>query len=1859
MKRQAILKSTLCLLMAMVCNVAWADFTQKWTASPMGPWGTTNLSSGQYPSGLSTAVTSAGGNVRMAEMKVTSSSSTVIVSFAYTNGGHDLNILGVDIVDANGVVKASHYGHSTTGSGTSCSYALNNLQAGATYFLRYFVSDNGKQGDRLAQTNGTITVMGLSLEGFVSGDLLYSAPASSSSDVQVLGLRNTSATQVAIPETVAFNGNTHAVTSIGDDAFYACTSLTSVTIPSSVTSIGSYAFYECYNLTSVNIPSGVTNIEPYTFAYCKKLTNVTIPYGVTTIGKEAFRDCFVFTDITVPESVTSMGVGAFRGCIDMVSITLPSGLTNIQDRTFYDCWELASITIPEGVTNIGSYAFFLCSNLKTVINLSVLNVERGSTEHGYLGYYANTVFFNASTGVLYVNNNYDFSSAMYYPWHAARELIASVEFGTNVTRIGYGAVSSCSSLTSVSIPNSVTSIGSYAFYDCSALTSVSIPNSVTSIGSSAFQDCSALTSLELPANITYIPYGMCWGCSSLLSITIPFGVTSIGEDAFYNCTSLTTVSIPSSVTSIGVCAFQDCYALNNVTIPEGVTSIAEYTFDRCSSLTSINIPSGVTSIGEAAFRYCSSLTSVDIPDGVLNIGQSAFACCSSLTDITISASVTSIGSYAFEHCWYLTSIDIPTGITCIKKGTFNDCRRLTSITIPASVTSIENNAFYNCSELKTVINLSGLNVEKGSDSYGCLGYYATTLFNASTGYLYVNENYDYDFSNQEYYPWNSMRSQIREIELGPDVTHIGISAFSSTSLTSVTIPEGVTSIGNDAFYNCTSLTSVSIPSSVTSIGTWAFQSCSSLTNITIPEGVTSIANYTFDGCSSLSSITIPASVTSIGNNAFQDCSSLTSITIPASVTIIGDQAFHNCSNLNTVINLSGLNVNRGLMDHGHLGFYANTVFFNAPTGHLYVNENYNYYNQESYPWHAARELITSVEFGPNVTSIGSYAFENCSALISVSIPNSVTSIGSFAFDDCSALTSVSIPNSVTNIGNYAFYGCSSLESITIPEGVTSIGTDAFSRCSSLASITIPKSVASIGEWAFCGCSSLTSITIPEGLTIIGDYTFYGCSSLPNITIPNSVTSIGGSAFRDCSSLESITIHAGITSIGDNAFYGCSRLGTVINLSDLEIVARSEDHGYVAYYTDAVWDEGVNDWSFDKTTGNLYVNYNFDGAEADDYPWHSVRSEVKSVNIGSKVTKIGYEMFAECENLTSITIPNGVVSIGNFSFNNCSSLTSITIPASVTDIQNNALLRCTDLSSIIVNSRNARYRDVGDKALVAGDTLVVGCTSGYIPEGVTVIGDMAFMGRVLDNSTLEIPEGVTSIERYAFVQCQVSSIHLPKTLKKCAYYSFCATYSSVPVYITEIHIDDLAAWFDIDFDENSNPLETGADFYVGGIPMNETITTPAGLTVIKEEVLSGWKGHELIISEGVETISNWAFFGMKNLTAITIPSSVTSIGTQAFMECGTLQNVYCYAENVPATQSNTFEYTDISNATLHVPAQAVDSYRNTAPWSGFGNIVSMEIPVAAVTLSQSNVILIEGETYDLEAYVSPEDATNKTVTWYTNNSGVATVDVNGVVTATGIGTTTIEAWAAGHCATCEVVVYTPGDVNHDGMVLVDDIVLTINKVLGIDVENFLFAAADMDSDSQIMVNDVVQVINTALGISTISEQSARSMMRETMTASMADAMCHVSVSNATDYVAMQLDMVVPEGMSLDGIRLTTGNSHSVITNLLEDGTVRVVVTSLANEAFAGNQLLDVCLSGDAGDAIEIANVYLSTAQGDLVKFDDEAVEIARTTTHIAVDEQAATTDIYDLNGRLVKKNATSTEGLAKGVYLMNGKKITVK
>ena len=420
-----------------------------------------------------------------------------------------------------------------------------------------------------------------------------------------------------------------------------------------------------------------------------------------------------------------------------------------------------------------------------------------------------------------------------------------------------------------------------------------------------------------------------------------------------------------------------------------------------------------------------------------------------------------------------------------------------------------------------------------------------------------------------------------------------------------------------------------------SIGYCAFAGCTSLTSVYIPEGVTSIEPVAFIGCTSLTSINIPNSVVSIGQGAFGDCNRLTSVTLPnTNNATIHPDAFRGSGTptIDGVIYSAGTSEltvgNYTFNNTGFLTFYLNgnpysstgsvdsVVVYScdrSKSGGLVIPSTISYngttYNVTSIRGSAFSgcSSLTSINIPESVTSIGGSAFEYCSSLTSINIPESVTSIGDSVFIGCSSLTSINIPEGVTSIGGSAFSGCSSLTSIVIPDGVTSIGNSAFSYCSSLTSIVIPDGVTSIGNQAFNNCESLTSINIPEGVTSIGYESFGGCSKLTSINLPSTLTSIGVGAFIGCSSLTSIVIPDGVTSIGNSTFEGCSKL-TSINIP-----------------------EGVTSIG----------GYMFNGC-----------SSLASINIPEGVTSIGDWTFNNCSSLTSISSYNTTApTLGNDVFYN--------------------------------------------------------------------------------------------------------------------------------------------------------------------------------------------------------------------------------------------------------------------------------------------------------------------------------------------------------------------------------------------------------------------------------------------------------------------------------------------------------------------------------------------------------------------------------------------------------------------------------
>ena len=574
---------------------------------------------------------------------------------------------------------------------------------------------------------------------FVVGGIYYNILSDGESVEVTSGSSDKYSGAITIPSSVTYSGKTYSVTSIGSDAFYGCSGLTSVTIPNSVTTIGSGAFWGCTGLTSVTIPNSVTSIRGWAFYGCSGLTSVTIPISVTSIGSGAFSGCSGMTSVTIPNSVTSIGDRVFYGCSSLTAVTIPNSVTAIGYGAFDGCSGLTAVTIPNSVMEIGGRAFDGCSSLTGTLTIPSAVTSIGSDAFSGCSGLESIVVENG-------NSIYDSRGNCNAIIETATNTLISGCMNTvipnSVTSIGGYAFKGCSGLMSVIIPNSVTKIGEWAFFDCSGLTSVTIPNSVTSIGEYAFSGCSGLTSVVFNAEncstMGSLYFPVFEGCKSISSLTIGEGVKTIPAFAFKHLRGLTSVTIPNSVTSIGPYAFSECSGLTSVvfnaencstmgsssspvfsgctrisslTIGEGVKTIPNYAFYNCSGLTSVTIPNSVTSIGESAFSVCSGLTSVVFnAENSVRMGSSSkpvFNGCTHLTSLTIGEGVKTIPNYAFYNCSGLTgALTIPNSVTSIGVNAFNGAAQVTEILLGESVANIGASAFAGMVRVAKVTSLN-------------------------------------------------------------------------------------------------------------------------------------------------------------------------------------------------------------------------------------------------------------------------------------------------------------------------------------------------------------------------------------------------------------------------------------------------------------------------------------------------------------------------------------------------------------------------------------------------------------------------------------------------------------------------------------------------------------------------------------------------------------------------------------------------------------------------------------------------------------------------------------------------------------------------------------------------------------------------------------------------------------------------------------------------------------------------------------------------------------------------------------------------------------------------------------------------
>lgn len=945
---------------------------------------------------------------------------------------------------------------------------------------------------------------------------------------------------------------------IGQYAFYGCVGLDNITFPNSITNIGSSAFAMCEGLVRVEIPRSVETIGRGAFYGCNKLksidvdagntvysssangllltksggtliccpsglTDVTVPESVRGIESYAFAGCVNLEYVTLPDRLKVIGEDAFSGCHSLKTIIIPEGVAAIDTGTFAQCYSLTDVVIPKSVTCIEQVAFAACSSLT---NITFMGDAPYAPDNGYGNFTQGLdkskcivrIATSAKGFVVDDNGRWNGLSVEYYDNGGTP--ISGDDGASDEPTIIYsdnGVLIDVfmNGFDSITVPEGVKSIYDYAFAGCVGLYSVEIPNSVTNIGERAFYGCESLKSVIVPENVAHMGVDAFDGCEALEVAVLPDG---LGDVAFSGCSHDLQI-----VYYTGECPAENDFAIATLTfdatggsVPKEFKKVLEgrqagnlpipdkpgYRFigwfadvDGGDMITESSVieesmilhaqwivksePDFFTISADGVLTSLepNGATSIVIPDNVVSIEEWVFCdYCRDIEDIIFPSSVTDIGYGAFYGCTNLVSVTFSEGLKSIGESAFAGCSSLTEVVLPDSLESLGPKSFQGCDSLVSVSIGTGIS-NVGDGAFG--GSPLEDLHLAS------------------------IDSWLNSVVASPFGSQPQLRVYVNDSLlTDLTIPEGVTTIGEGAFKGWASLQSVRLPESLTSIGEYSFAYCSSLKSINIPDGIVEIPNYAFDRCSNLEDVSIGANVASVGDMAFFDCNCIKRVYI---------------SNLSAWCAISFDN-------RYESSAWANPLYY-ASEG-LWLDGN---------PLCGAVEIPKRVtdEYGgerDNITYIAPYAFKGCSGITSIKIPSSVTNISQFAFVDCSALQTIYIPKTLeSEMQSVSFWQCpSNVERVYYvePEFTISYGQLKSVKLNGATEVVIPDGVTAIGDWygnPVFDTPYLEKVVIPDSVMELRFCAFAGCTELTSIVIPNSVTSIGSQAFSRCPKLDIVVL----------------------------------------------------------------------------------------------------------------------------------------------------------------------------------------------------------------------------------------------------------------------------------------------------------------------------------------------------------------------------------------------------------------------------------------------------------------------------------------------------------------------------------------------------------------------------------------------------------------------------------------------------------------------------------------------------------------------------------------------------------------
>lgn len=927
----------------------------------------------------------------------------------------------------------------------------------------------------------------------------------------------------------------NGVETIGNSAFNWCYQLKAVNLPSTITSIGNNSFSGC-KLSSVILPEGVQQIGSYSFSNCNELKRVELSSTIKSIGDGAFMGLgalYAVTSYIQEPFAINKNVFALEQKWDeqeqkyyytpsSATLYVPTGTKSSYEAL--DGWTMfAGIVegelIEETIDGV-IYSYNKSSQTATVVGGDFSEYRKvtilGSVLIDGVDYAVKTIASGAFRGNQYID---------------------SLIISSGIEVIEKNAFYNCYRMRYVELPSTLTTIGEYAFAYCGNLQNLILPSSLTSIGDFAFcsNNLKTVTSriqspFEINKSVFCSRYDNSWDeaeqkyvytyTNPNATLYVPIGTKSayeaiegwsvfpeIVEGEIKHTTygglnytyiegkgtatvtgradsELFDIVIPGtlpvgdvnySVKTIGARAFYDI-SLKSVKIEDGVETIEENAFWDSDGINELVLPSTLKTIGQGAFTWAYISTLV-LPEGLIRIDQNAFSSCPNLKQLELPSTLDSIGDGAFRNCSNLsrvvsrikTPFKISKNVFCTEEYWENDVQVFKNSPATLYVPTGTKSAY----EAYEGWNMFDGGIYEGDPKEGKSGIYS---------YIYMTDSKTATIVGADNIDQNTLELPATVVFDGDSYNVIGIGneVFYGKSLMSVTIPDGYTTIGKRAFYECYSLRSVKLPNSITSIGDDAFQNCNVLDTISIPSKIRSIGYNAF-WSTKITEVKIPATTTYIGRNAFAYCEALKSISVDAN-----NSAYDSRNNCNALIEKATNTLMRGC---------GTTIIPNT------------------------------------VQIIGQHAFAGCLNLSDASIPNSVTTIEDNAFSNCRALTSVVIPSSVTLLYQQSFSGCSSLKSIRVDENNRTY--DSRNNCNAVIetatktlligcqSTIIPKGITSIADRSFYSCENLDSIKIPYGVTSIGNNAFYNCRGLVYVEIPNSVKTINYGAFNECYNIQTV------------------------------------------------------------------------------------------------------------------------------------------------------------------------------------------------------------------------------------------------------------------------------------------------------------------------------------------------------------------------------------------------------------------------------------------------------------------------------------------------------------------------------------------------------------------------------------------------------------------------------------------------------------------------------------------------------------------------------------------------------------------